>query len=267
MATYMDNKHTISEKVLDRIEEAKAMPRARSYFILKNVGMWALAGLSIVIGGLAISSVIFRLVNAGPALRPGAPPPGEVLLVIPFLWLITIAVFGFLAYSEIRSTNRGYRYELSTLMLGTMLASCVLGIAFYTAGAGFVLDRFAARHLPFHADLERIQRDRWLKPEDGFLVGMVREETEESMLLTDPHNITWTITFAHTVPDEEFSRIEEGERVGIRGEIIDSEAHTFRACDIRSLEFEGRGLPPPPPHERKVPPLRTNGCEDVRPLD
>ncbi|MEK7079891.1 MAG: hypothetical protein AAB883_00540 [Patescibacteria group bacterium] len=265
----MDNQKTISEKVLNRIMDAKTAPRSRLYFMLRNSGMWLLAFLSIVLGALAISSFIFRAVNTGPALRPGLPPIPEILLAVPFLWIICIAVFGYLAYREVRSTRRGYRYELTTLLLATILASGALGIVFYATGVGFMLDRAAAHYLPFHTDLERVQRDRWLAPREGFLVGAVRlQEDEDTYILQDPEDIEWTITFATTIPDEKLDRLEEGQRIGVEGEILDIEAHTFLACDIRSLEFEGRGfVPPHTPGERKNLPPRTNGCEDVRPLD
>lgn len=264
----MTEKQSVAHKVLERIE--KTTPRSRTYFWMRNVGMWALAGASIVVGALAISSTIFRAMNASAALRPGSRPPvSEILLVVPFLWIALIALFGYLAYKEIRATRGGYKYELSTLILGTVLASCALGIAFYVTGAGFMLDRTAARYLPFHTDLERVQRDRWQKPVDGFLVGIITTRTTNSMSLTDPSNTPWTITFAERVSTTSITSLVEGERVGIRGKLLDADEHTFLACDVRSLEFEGRGYmrPPPPPYrpgpagERNNLPPRSNECE------
>lgn len=265
----MDTKKTISEQVMTRIEAAQATPKSRVYFILKNTGIWFLAILSIVLGALATASIMFRLVNAGPALRPGNPPISEVILIIPFIWIVCVGIFGYLAYREIRSTRRGYRYEFSVVLLGLVLASLALGLVFYSAGTGFSLDRIAAQYLPFHTDLERIQRDRWMHPEDGFLVGVIREETAEGLILTDPENIEWTVFLSSTISEQKLQNLAEGQRIGVRGNSIDIQTHTFLACDIRSLEFEGRGFQRPmtPKGERKVLPPRTNGCEDVRPLD
>lgn len=270
----MTNKKSITDKVLERIEHTT--PRSRTYFWIRNAGMWALAGASIVVGALALSSTMFRAINAGITLRPGSVPPVATMLhVVPFLWIILITAFGYLAYREIRSTRRGYTYEFSTLILGTILASCALGIVFYITGAGFVLDKTAARYLSFHTDLERVQRDRWLQPEQGFLVGAVRERTAEGVTLTDPAQVTWSVSFAETISQESIAALTEGQRVGVRGQLLNANEHTFLACDIRSLEFEGRGplhrLPPPPfrPHaqdERNIPAPRSNECEDVRPL-
>ncbi|MBU2103817.1 hypothetical protein KKD95_02280 [Patescibacteria group bacterium] len=267
----MNNKqNTIADKVLERVEQLQLKPRSRQFFKLRNIGIWFLAALSVVVGGLAISSIIFRSVNAGAALRPGTPPLQEALLVMPFLWIILMVIFVYVAYREIRSTKRGYKYSLTALILGTLLASSVLGIVFYTAGAGFMLDRFAARHVPFHADLEGIQRERWQHPADGFLAGTVGAQTETGIRLMDSENQEWQVTFSDTIPEKRL-QLTEGERVGLRGTLIDAQARTFLACDVRSLEFEGRGLQPPrPPQmriERKDLPPRSNRCEDVRPLN
>lgn len=271
----MTTKTSITDKVLERIE--KTTPHSRMYFWVRNTGMWALAGASIVVGALALSSTMFRAVNTGVALRPGGVPPVAVMLhLIPFLWIALITVFGYLAYREIRSTRKGYTYEFSTLILGTVLASFALGIVFYVTGVGFVLDHAAGRYLAFHTDLERVQRDLWQQPEQGFLVGTVRERTGGGVTLTDPAQVTWSVSFAETVSKESIAALTEGQRVGVRGQLLNADEHTFLACDIRSLEFEGRGpmrrmLPPPyRPHaqdERNTSQERSNECEDVRPLD
>jgi hypothetical protein len=265
----MTHKPTISDKVLERIKDTQ--PYSRTYFMVRNIGMWSLAGLSILIGGLAISSTIFRVANAPAALRPGVPPISELLLVMPFLWLIVLGGFGYLAYREIRSTRKGYKYEFTTLMLGTLLASFVFGILFYVTGMGFLLDRFAARHVPFHPDLERVQQDRWLNPRDGFLVGVIEDTSENGIEVTDPGNVVWQVSFAESVSDEQIAVLSQGERIGIRGVLLDVETHMFLACAIRSLEFEGRGSVPPPERlfargERNTPPPRSTECEGVRPL-
>ena len=261
----MDNTdQTVSNKVLEKIGKVK--PKAKVYFTLRNIGMWGLATVSIIIGGLAISSMLFRVVNVPAVIRPGMPPLPEVILLMPFIWILLFGLFGYLAYKEIRSTKKGYTYELSTLILSMLLASIVFGLVFYASGAGFLLDRAASRALPFHPDLEQLQRDHWLHPREGFLVGEVDSISNQSLQLRDPFEEVWTVEFASSVSTEQRSFIQAGERVGVRGEVVNEAERIFRACDIRSLEFEGRGMPPPP-GERKPIMTRSTECEDVRPLN
>lgn len=267
----MDNKPTISDKILERIEVVT--PHSRTYFTLRNVGMWALAVCSVIVGALAVASIIFRAVNAGAVLGPGMPRIGPIARLIPVLWLVLVAGFGYLAYREVRATKRGYKYELSTLVLAMLLASAMLGIVFYVLGAGFRLDRLAGQYVPFHTSLERIQQERWLEPENGFLVGVVVGETERGVTLVDPARVEWSVEFAPSVVPRQIEALNEGERVGMRGALLDSTEHKFLACEVRSLEFAGRGMQKAPPHrlfkmdERKFGPARITECEDVRPRD
>ncbi|MBU0750304.1 hypothetical protein KKH15_02185 [Patescibacteria group bacterium] len=260
------NNTTIADKVLEKIETTE--PHSKEYFMLRTIGMWSLASASIVVGGLAISSILFRTMNAGMVMRPGIPPLPTVVALIPFLWIVLVTVFGYFAYKEIRATPKGYKYEWHTLLISVLLASCVFGIAFYVTGAGFMLDRFAGKYVPFHPGLEQIQHDRWLQPERGFLEGVLGEDTETGIRITDSDDVMWEVLLAESLAEERLELLEKGQRVGIRGRLLDADAHTFVACDIRSLEFEGRGMQMTPPMrgERKLPPPRTTTCEDVRPL-
>jgi hypothetical protein len=267
---------TTSEKILERIKAGNVAPRSRLFFSAKNAGLWTLAGLSVLVGALAVSSILFRVINIPRVLPPGLPPPpfATFLYLVPFLWIVLFGTFSYLAYREVRSTKRGYRYELRALLLMLLILTGGLGYAFYRTGTGIVLDRFAAKHVPFQRDLEGLQRERWQSPERGFLVGELTASTPSGIVLLDARQTRWDVTFAESIPREKKDRLSSGERVGVRGEVVDSELHIFLACDVRSLEFEGRPagetllLPPKMlGSERKVLIMRSNECEDVRTPD
>ncbi len=237
----MDTHNTTSDKVLERIKAEQIAPRSRNYFRFKNIGFWLLAALAVLVGAAAVSSVLFRIVNIPRVLPPGIHPPAfDMIYLMPVLWIVLFGVFSYLAYREIRSTNNGYKYELSTLLLSLLLVSLVLGTALYSVGTGLLLDRLAGHHLPFARDLEGLQRDRWLNPEHGFLVGIIRASTPEGLVLVDPGQKEWQVTFAPSVPMDAKNALSAGERVGLRGVILTATPQTFLACDIRSLEFSGR---------------------------
>lgn len=226
--------------------------------------MWFLALLSVLVGALATSSILFRTVNLPSLLPPGAHPPLPAFVqMVPILWITLLGAFGYLAYREVRSTDRGYRYALPVLLLALVIASLVLGIGFYASGAGFVLDRFAAKHVPFHEDLEQVQHERWMSPKTGFLVGMVETVGTSSFTIRTNKDEIWIVQLASsTQPDD----LDTDSRTGVRGRIVDSEARVFLACDVRSLEFEGTHfMTPPKGMGRKHPPTRSTNCEDVRP--
>ncbi len=264
----MHNEHTKEDAtLLERINATEVTPLPKQYFSLKNIVLWLLAVLSVLVGGLAVSSIIFRAVNL-----PGAYPAGGLPLplfahLLPFVWILLLVFFSYLALREIRATKRGYRYELPVLVLSLLLTSCVLGIAFYASGIGAHLDRLAVRHTPFMAGIEDAQAVRWQHPENGFLMGVVSSKTETEFIVTDPKNRAWTVLIG---PDTFTEIFDEDERVGVRGTIIDSTLRTFEACEVRTLEFSGDKRPPFPRFandrgERKTPVTRSTSCGDVRP--
>lgn len=265
----------IALKVLDRIERERVTPRAKEYFTVRNLLVWLLALVALGLGALMVAGIIYRTSNVPNVLPPGADKLalGEWLPFLPVVWLVALGLFGYLAYREIRHTRGGYRYELSTVLLGLLLASGVLGLLLYAMGSGYVMDRATARVVPFHRDLETIQRETWLRPQSGRLVGQVAEVTAEGFTLTVPTGEEWTVRMSEANAKEAFD-IEPGARVGVRGTVTDAGVNVFSACEIRILEIRGRGIGapsarpiPPVPGERNTTPLRSNECERISPLD
>lgn len=274
--------NTIAEKVLEKIEKQHTVPYSRFYFSIRNVLIWLFAAFALLIGALAVSSIIFRLANVPRMMPPG----GQIetihggIAMLPILWIIVLGIFGYVAYREIRLTKQGYRYELSTLLLAMVVISGVSGIALYSVGSGYVLDRTAAQYVPFHRDIELLQQNAWLKPENGFLVGEVLEVTDAGFTLSDPESKAWDVVYADSLTNGEKETVTKGTHVGIRGEQLDAEGGAFLACKVRSLELKGKGPFMRPPlkergeradrvirtnGERKMVNERTTECEGVRP--
>jgi len=278
-----DHKKTISEKILERIETEKVAPKSRYYFVGRNIIMWSLAGTSILVGAIAVSTIIFRTHNIWRILPPRMSYQeavfSEFLNLVPLLWLVVFVSFGYLAYMEIRHTRRGYKYELSTLLLLMVVTSGVLGLVLYVLGSGYIVDQITSRHLSFQPKIEVLERRYWLKPNQGFLVGEVGTTTTETFTLIDPQGFIWSVTYASSTPTDDKNFIVTTKKVGLLGNVVDLENRRFEACRVKTLEVKGRGLflyrklPPPIMYhdreqldERKIEVMRNNECEDVRPL-
>lgn len=259
----------LSEKILNRINHAGVRPIPRSYFSIKNVTLWVLALLSVIAGALSVSSIVFRVANLPAVLPPGAELPIPLIVrLMPVIWIVLLSIFASIAYREIRATRKGYRYEFSTILLALLLASTVLGITFYATGVGARLDHYAGKHVPFIGRIDDEQREHWMRPERGFLIGEIRTIEGSTLTVRDPNNLIWTV-----LVDEEFPLeiLEEGTRVGVRGIIASTTGFIFTACDVRSLEFAGERKAPFPKiardeNEIKPDSARTKTCEGVRPL-
>lgn len=152
------NDKKLSQKIVEEIRKgAPQLPR--SYFFIKNSSFWSLAIASIVIGGLVISALMFRVIVMT-QFEPEVPPSGpvELLYLVPILWLILLSAFIYLAYKAARKTERGYRYELSTIIFGILFTTVALGLLFYWIGTGFVLDQLVGDHFLFQDDIQAIHQ-------------------------------------------------------------------------------------------------------------
>jgi hypothetical protein len=237
------NHTTLEARVMSRIEQEGTAPRPRLYFTTRNVLVWALAAAAVAVGSLAFGSILFRMSNIGRIVAPHAEAAEfarVAIAALPLFWFVLLAACGYVAYHEIRNTRAGYRYELSTLLGGLVIASIVLGTLFYGAGSAAVADRIAAKHMPFHPDLEELQEERWEHPAAGMLVGEVEAVDDAGFDLEDPVDTRWSVAFDASVPEAERTLIARGIRVGVVGVLLDQATHQFLACRIRSLELRGR---------------------------
>jgi hypothetical protein len=262
---YMNNEEQskkISESVLEKIKETSTKPKSFWYFKTKDIGLWILAVMTTLLGALSVSSIIFRLSNISRLVPNNLPaelrPPHEILLSLPFFWLVLFLVFAFTLSKEIRLTKTGYKYETKTVFAVIGVISCTLGVGLYFVGSGYILDRFASHHIPFHPDIEILQSQGWFRPETGFLVGEVVTVGDDIFSLRDPGGALWQIRLDNDV-DGVPVIISEGERLGLRG-VKDADDFQFTVCDIRLLDFAGRGLSHIPSGERKILSARMNGC-------
>ena len=273
--------HSIKERVVALITTAKVHQRSRRYFKVKNILRWLLASVTVLFGALAISSIIFRLVNSSRILPPHlgpVPPLLEFLKLVPLLWVVALFFFGYLTYLEIRSTDKGYKFELWTVLLGTLVVSLVFGIILFVLGSGYIIERSLSRHVPLHRSIDTLQIEHWQKPGEGFLVGTLSTVSSNGFSVTDPDGVEWSVVMEIPFPSHAMPSVSVGDKVGLVGTQDDALVHTFVACRIDILDFEGRGMfahtmqPPPkikdgipnsihaPTIERNFPPVRNTLC-------
>jgi len=268
----------ISVLVLQKLEKRKYIPTPKAYFVLRNTLMWVLALFSILFGAFSVSGILFRMVNVFQVF-PSSPRFGHVFDLFPLFWMLLFGLFMYVTYLEVRRTNQGYKYHLSWIA-GLMLAvSGILGIVFYCVGVGFLLDKAAARYVPFNRDIEVMQKERWYNPEQGFLVGEVlrAEEKKEMFVLRDPEGGLWDVLFTAGLTDDERDIVSEGHMIGIKGMIHEKDRKLFIACRIVDAEIQGKGYFLSPrirvlldigssTNERNSEDIRMTICEGVRPL-
>lgn len=233
----------LSEKVLSTIEQDHLTPQPRWKFQAKNYGMWMAFGLSVFLGSVAFAVMMERIVKGDwdmyAYLDRGFV--AFVLLLLPYAWIVSLVVFGVLAYYNCRHTKCGYRYAPYVVVLLSIGTSLVVGEILFISGTGRKVDRILVRSIPFYQQIKmQERRDIWMHPERGLLMGEVMEISEGgTMLIRDVRGNVWRInkgidhvSIPH--PSEQRSILKIiGENVQGR----EFNAHDIRLCDCEE-EFD-----------------------------
>lgn len=231
----------ILEGVIQKIKDKGVKVRPNWHFKLKNIILWILAVLTTLIGSVAVSSIIFKFSNLQRIAPPGPRFHRENMMntldTFPFFWIIIFIIFIYFLYKEIRITRKGYKYEMPILILSMTTVSLILGIALYSAGSGYFLDKKMGR---FNPDVERLQHMSWQRPGEGLLVGEVQSVENNKVIIKDPEGKVWQVTFPEGEDTYE-EQVSTGEKIGLMGK-GNLEEFTFEACGIKKLELMGMGM-------------------------
>jgi len=236
----------IKDKILQKIKSDKIRPISKWHFEAVNFAWWALFGLLFILGSIAFSVVVYLIMGMDweIAQRSITSWTEQLVLLLPYFWLVLIVVAVIVSIWNFRQTKTGYRYS-SFIILGTVLiGSMVLGSVIYASGFSEKLDNLFTDNLSFYRGRMHQQIDVWNKVEQGFLIGRIRsfnEEMEHILLLQAPQGEEWIVDYSN-VPKIIHPLLEIEQVVRILGEKIDGQ--NFKALDIRPLPINRFFEPP-----------------------
>ena len=133
----------LSQKIINRIKQEGIEPTPKWEFVLKNSFFWGAFGLAVIIGALSFSIIFHTLLNNDWDLHMqlSGGLTKFIIITLPYFWLILLTLFIVIAYINIRNTKKAYKYSLSMIIGGVILASFLLGITFYNLGLASSIDR------------------------------------------------------------------------------------------------------------------------------
>jgi len=244
-----NNKHSLKEKILQKIAKGNVSPRSRYWFVGYELFVWVLWLLAMAIGSLAIAVSLFFIKYNYYALFEATAHDsffGFLLEALPYLWFFVLGTMLFWAIFNLRQTCRGYRYPLWQT-LGLCLSFSVFGgLALYISGVGFSFDRWLGDSIAIYESREKIAIKFWQKPEEGRLVGVfvdeyLVEEDKVKLLFEDITGVSWRIDVS------EITDIDEGllfsqKLVTLVGYMLSTETEpefgTFHICGVLPWVYE-----------------------------
>jgi hypothetical protein len=250
----------LSKKVLQTIKEQRIQPTARWKFLLKDSVIWAVFGVAVVIGSLAVAVMIFIVANERVFEILPMTWAKKAFIILPYFWLIILAAFVFISYINLKHTKVGYKISPYLIVVASVVASLIFGAILYFTGIAGQVEKVAYEQFPLYKKMMRQQTKFLVEPEQGRLAGVILEiKIPQEMRVEDFNGKAWKIYYTNQalippnfqekcrefLPDAcdlPIFQIQIGQRVGIMGEQISN--NEFNAVKIRPM-FEIEKMPQP----------------------
>jgi len=228
-----------SQKLLQKITSRKVVQKSRLCFVLKNALWWSLFVLSVIIGSLAFSVIIFAFYQTDfISIFHVHHFPVELFLgLLPLFWIFSLLFFLFFAIFGVRHTKTGYRYSLFLVFGSSIVFSVIFGTLLFFVGGAKEIEYIFARTVPLYKSIEEKKVAHWLMPEAGFLSGNIITKNNKTLILRDWKGRIWKVYLKNTLIRKEVL-LEKEKGIKIIGRIMGKNG--FIAEEIRP--WKGGGI-------------------------
>lgn len=175
----------VSKKTIDKIVEEKIEPKAQWQFLLRDGVVWGIGILSLFFGSLAVAVIIFLLGDHDWKIYRMAEGNFwlQVLVAVPYFWILILVIFAGVVYYNVRHTKRGYKFKTYWIVLISIGFSLFFGSVLYATGFGAKIDDALYSNLKPYRQIIMHRTDMWQKPGAGRLAGKIIEIQEDKNLI------------------------------------------------------------------------------------
>lgn len=253
-----EEKHNLQDTILQKIEDDAIQPKSKWSFLLKEYLIWVLGGLSIVIGSLSVSIIYFIIRNSDWDIYEHLTESGVGFFIssIPYLWLLVLAGFIWLAHYQVKHTKHGYKYPILALLLFVIGASTFGGAVLTKANVGRFVHAQLNEYSEFYRDHADPKMRRWRHPMKGRVAGIVEHIDDDYLELEDDDDREWKVLLPQNPIFNEYQP-DEDERIRVFGKLIDED--TIEAKQILPWDLSDEWIEQLRKQDRetKPKPLRT----------
>jgi len=236
----MNNKD-ISQKVLKIIEEKNIAPKSKWKFLLKNYLFLTVFSLSLFVGALTVSVIIYMLKTNDWDLYSYVSNSliRFILITLPYLWIMGLVVFVVIAYFNFRHTKKAYCHRIPTIIIGTIGIVSLLGLLFYDVGVGQAVNDNLREYIPAYNKFVEEREKIWHKPEKGMISGEVIFADEENIKMRDHDGKVWIIS-RENLQDSDEKVLTPGYKIKVMGERINGD--NFNPKRARPFPKDVKGI-------------------------
>lgn len=232
--------NNLADKILGEIKDKHLHPKPKWEFIVKDSVVWVLVIVSLGIGSLATSVVIYMIDNNEWDLskKINGNIVTFVFVTLPIFWLVILAIFVLFIYYNFKHTKGGYKYRAYGVIIASVSFSLISGVLLYNLGLAQAIDDVFEAKAPLYTSLVNRKQQLFHHPELGVLPAQVVQVLSPTELLViDPRQNQWQVLIGELEGD---CPCQEGRKIIAVGEMMDT--GVFKALQIRELRPE----PPKP---------------------
>jgi hypothetical protein len=230
------------QDTIEKIKKQKISPEPKWKYLAKKYFLWFLFAFVVILTAISFSAAFDNASNLDWDLYRFTRQNMAVyfLSIIPYFWIILVALFLIAAFFEIRKTETGYRYSWFKIFSITLGGIGIFVILISSFGLGAKLNSKLAKEVPFYSQHMLVTKEsQWMQPEKGFLAGTITSVSGNNLEIDDLNGKDWNIqTDEKTLirPSVDVSQKEVIKIIGTK-----QDANNFKADEIRPWTGNGIG--------------------------
>lgn len=228
-----------SDKIIDKIREENIKPAPKWKFDSRNWILYCLFIFFLIIGAISFSIILFSIQQADFLLMEhlGHSAIEFLLVIFPFIWLITLIILLFFSFYVIYNSKKGYKFSFSKLIFFNVGFSIFFGTLFFIAGVSVWFENTFSSGSGLFASIEIKKQKLWLKPDEGSLAGELKSVNDTTLIIEDFKENIWVVSYDSSFIAPAVT-LEKEEKIKIIGKRTNR--NTFTA--ERIMPWGGRGM-------------------------
>lgn len=225
-----------SEKIIEKIKIEGISPRPKWEFLLKDSVLWFGFALSVLMGGISVSLIMFLVMTGDLDIYKDLYGSvfSALAFVVPFFWLLVLIIFIIGAYLNYRFTDSGYRFKYIYVLLLSLVMSFFVGAFIFHSGMAKWLHFELTEKMPFYDNMHPGVESIWMKPEKGFLTGVIiSKKSEYEIEVLTPDVKIWVVNIENAKVPKKMP-LDLKIMIKILGKKLSD--NSFEAYEIRPLE-------------------------------
>ncbi len=220
-----------NNQIVDIIKKQNIKPKPKWYFDLKNISIWVLYLIFMLIGAISFAIILFAIQQTDFELLShfGHSKLELFLSTLPFIWIVLLIIFILGSLYAIYYSQRGYKFTFSKLIAINVGLSVLIGTMFFIGGGAAWFENAFAIRTGFYESIQKKKERIWQNPDKGNLAGVIEELKDGELILIDFNNKKWTISTDSTFIANAVI-LEKGEKIKLTG--LRTNESSFKAKEI-----------------------------------